>query len=63
MGDTDVLGTTHPALATRTADRFLQLLRLRRPHAETGQPDWEQLVPSSPPIQSLEPAVQATINS
>jgi catalase len=42
-GETDILATTSPTFATRTPEEFLELLRLRRPDPETGQPDMEKL--------------------
>ncbi len=62
-GETDVLGTTNPAFATRTAEEFLELLRLRRPDPETGQPDWEKLGAFLAAHPESQPAIDATINS
>ena len=62
-GETDILGTTNPAFATRTAEEFLELLRLRRPDPETGQPDWEKLGAFLAAHPESQPAIQATINS
>jgi catalase len=42
-GELDILGTTNAAFATRTPEDFLELLRLRAPDPETGQPDMEAL--------------------
>ncbi|MEK6325913.1 MAG: catalase family peroxidase [Actinomycetota bacterium] len=61
--ETDVLGTTNPAFATRTAEEFLELLRLRRPDPETGQPDWEKLGAFLAAHPESQPAIDATINS
>jgi catalase len=41
--ENDMLATTARAFATRTPDDFLELLRLRKPDPETGQPDMEKL--------------------
>ena len=42
-GETDILATTRPRFVTRTPEDFLELMRLRRPDPETGQPDFEKL--------------------
>jgi catalase len=59
--ETDILGTTNPAFATRTPDEFLELLRLRRPDPETGQPDMEKLGAFLAAHPESQPAIQATI--
>ncbi len=59
--ETDILGTTNPAFVTRTADEFLELLRLRRPDPETGQPDMEKLGAFLAAHPESQPAIQATI--
>jgi catalase len=41
--ETDLLATTARAFTNRTPEEFLELLRLRRPDPETGQPDMEKL--------------------
>jgi len=41
--ETDILATTARAHATRTPEDFLELLELRRPDPDTGQPDMEKL--------------------
>jgi catalase len=42
-GETDILATMTPAFVSRTPEDFLELMTLRRPHPETGQPDMESL--------------------
>src|SRR5205814_5337322 len=41
--ETDMLATTARAFSTRTPEEFLELLRIRKPDPETGQPDMEKL--------------------
>lgn len=41
--ETDMLATTARAFSTRTPEGFLELLELRKPDPETGQPDMEKL--------------------
>ena len=61
--ETDILGTSNPSFATRTPEEFLELLRLRRPDPETGQPDWEKLGAFLAAHPESQPAIQATINT
>ena len=61
--ETDILAVTTPAFATRTTEEFLELLRLRRPDPETGQPDMEKLGAFLGAHPESQPAVQATITS
>ena len=42
-GETDLLATTARAFSNRTPEDFLEVLRLRKPDPETGQPDMERL--------------------
>jgi len=61
--ETDILAVTTPAFVVRTPDEFLELMRLRKPDAETGQPDFEKLgafLASHPESQT---AVNATRNT
>src|SRR5436305_3864016 len=71
--ETDMLATTARAFATRTPEEFLELLRLRKPDPETGQPDMEKLgawlgehpeaQPSIASTMGLEPPASfATVN-
>jgi catalase len=41
--ETDLLATTARAFSNRTPEDFLEVLRLRKPDPETGQPDMEKL--------------------
>jgi len=41
--ETDLLATTARAFSNHTPEDFLELLRLRKPDPETGQPDMEKL--------------------
>ena len=41
--EVDILATLAPCFVTRTPEDFLELLRLRRPDPNTGQPDMEKL--------------------
>ena len=41
--ETDILATTTPAFVVRNPDDFLELIRLRKPDPETGQPDMQRL--------------------
>jgi catalase len=59
--EADILGTTNPAFVTRTPAEFLELLRLRRPDPETGQPDMEKLGAFLAAHPEAQPAIQATI--
>jgi catalase len=60
-GETDILTTTVPTFATRTPGDFLELLRLRRPDPETGQPDMEKLGAWLGEHPEAGPAVQAVL--
>jgi catalase len=62
-GETDILAVTTPCFATRTPEEFLELLRLRRPDPETGQPDFEKLGAFLAAHPESQPAVQATIGT
>jgi catalase len=42
-GETDILAVTTPAFVVRTPEEFLELLHVRRPDPDTGQPDMERL--------------------
>ena len=60
-GETDILATTVPTFATRTPGDFLELLRLRRPDPETGQPDMEKLGAWLGEHPEAGPAIQAVL--
>src|SRR4051794_24434459 len=40
---TDLVCVTTPVFVVRTPEDFLELMRARKPHPETGQPDMERL--------------------
>ena len=61
--ETDILAVTTPAFVLRTPEEFLELMRLREPDPQTGQPDFEKLgafLASHPESQT---AVTATVNT
>ena len=58
--ETDIVAVTNPTFPTRTPEEFLELLRLRRPDPETGQPDMEKLGAFLAAHPESQPAVQAT---
>lgn len=60
-GETDILTTTVPTFATRTPEDFLELLRLRRPDPETGQPDMEKLGAFLGEHPETQPAISAVL--
>jgi catalase len=62
-GTTDILCVTTPVFATRTPEDFLELLRLRRPDPETGQPDLAKVGAFLEAHPEALPAVQATIGT
>jgi catalase len=57
----DILATTARAFATRTPEEFLELLRLRRPDPETGQPDIEKLGAFLAQHPESQPAIQSVL--
>jgi catalase len=59
--ETDILATTTPAFVTRTPDDFLELLRLRAPDPETGQPDFEKLGAFLAAHPEAQTAIQGTV--
>jgi catalase len=59
--ETDILAVTTPAFVVRTAEEFLELLRLREPDPETGQPDLEGLGAFLAAHPESQAAVQATV--
>lgn len=61
-GETDLLTTTVPTFATRTAEDFLELLRLRRPDPESGQPNMEKLGAWLGEHPEAGPAIQAVLS-
>ena len=64
VGDeTDILAVTTPAFVMRTPEEFLELMRLRKPDPETGQPDWERLGAFLGEHPEAQTAVQWTLNT
>jgi catalase len=61
--ETDILATTTPAFVTRTPEDFLELIRLRRPDPETGQPDFERLGAWLGEHPEAQTAIQATLGA
>lgn len=61
--EADILAVTTPAFVSRTPDDFLELMRLRRPDSETGEPDWEKLGAFLGEHPESQTAVQATLNA
>ena len=61
--ETDILAVTTPAFVSRNLDDFLELIRLRKPDPETGQPDWEKLGAFLGEHPESQTAVQATLNA
>ena len=61
--EADVLAVTTPAFVTRTPEDFLELMHLRRPDPETGQPDWERLGAFLADHPECQTAVQWTLNT
>jgi catalase len=59
----DILATTTPAFVTRTPEDFLELLRLRLPDPETGEPNMEKLGAFFAAHPECQTAVQATIGA
>ncbi len=61
--EADILAVTTPAFVARTPEDFLELLRLRIPDPETGQPDMEKLGAYLGDHPEAQTAIQATIGS
>ena len=61
--ETDILAVTTPAFVTRTPEDFLELIRLRKPDPDTGQPDWEKLGAFLGDHPESQTAVQWTLNA
>ena len=59
--ETDILATTTPAFVTRTPEEVLELLELRRPDPETGQPDFEKLGAFLAAHPEAQTAIQGTV--
>ncbi len=61
--ETDILAVTTPAFVVRTPEEFLELLRLRTPDPDTGQPDMEKLGAFLGMHPESQTAIQATVGS
>ena len=61
--EADILAVTTPAFVSRNPEDFLELIRLRKPDPETGQPDWEKLGAFLGEHPESQTAVQATLNA
>jgi len=59
--ETDMLATTSRAFPARTPEEFLELLRLRAPDPETGQPDMEKLGAFLAAHPEAQPAIASTV--
>ena len=59
--ETDMLATTSRAFSNRTPEDFLEVLRLRVPDPETGQPDMEKLGAYLGEHPEMQTAVQSTL--
>jgi catalase len=59
--ETDLLATTARAFSNRTPEDFLEMLRLRKPDPETGQPDMEKLGAYLGEHPEMLPAVQSIL--
>ena len=59
--DADILAVTTPAFVVRSPEEFLELLRLRVPDPDTGQPDMEKLGAFLGEHPESQTAVQATL--
>jgi catalase len=60
--EADILGVTTPAFVLRTPEEFLELMRLRAPDPDSGQPDWEKLGAFLAAHPESQTAVNATLN-
>jgi catalase len=61
--ETDMLASTARAFSTRTPEGFLELLRLRKPDPETGQPDMEKLGTWLGEHPEAQPSIASTVGS
>ncbi len=59
--ETDMLATTNHVFPVRTPEEFLELLRLRAPDPETGQPDMEKLGAFLAAHPEAQPAIASTV--
>jgi catalase len=61
--ETDILATMAPSFLTRTPEEFLELMRLRTPDPETGQPDMEKLGAYLGKHPEAQPAIQSVVGT
>jgi catalase len=61
--EADILAVTTPAFVARTPDDFLELLKLRVPDPDTGQPNMEKLGAFLAAHPESQTAVQSTVGS
>jgi catalase len=61
--ESDILAVTTPAFVVRTPEEFLELMRLRKPDPETGEPDFARLGAFLAEHPESQTAVQATLNA
>jgi catalase len=61
--EADILGTTTPAFVVRTPEDFLELLQLRRPAPQTGEPDLAALGDFLGKHPEAQTAIAATMGS
>jgi catalase len=61
--EADILAVTPPAFVSRTPEDFLELIQLRKPDPETGQPDFAKLGAFLEQHPEAQTAVQATLNA
>jgi catalase len=59
----DILGVTSPVFPVRTPEDFLELLRLRKPDPETGQPNLEKLGAWLGEHPEAQPAIQHAVST
>jgi catalase len=59
--ETDMLATTNRTFPVRTPEEFLELLRLRAPDPETGEPDMEKLGAFVAAHPEAQPALASTV--
>ncbi|HEY7150133.1 MAG TPA: catalase family peroxidase [Solirubrobacterales bacterium] len=61
--ETDILAVTTPAFVLRTPEEFLELMELRKPDPDSGQPDLEKLGAFLAAHPEAQTAVNATLNA
>lgn len=61
--EADILAVTTPAFVSRTPEDFLELMQLRKPDPQSGQPDWEKLGAFLADHPESQTAVQWTLNA